>query len=137
MRKVSLTAPNATTIDVDGVDVIENISLELPDQTITWENPLKNYPLSEGQIAVADELISISTAVLNDTEPEYGAALARQDQEMNIAMSESGNRSKETITFPLTALTETERRTHENYQQQHGHPIEDIEAGIDTFFPRR
>ena len=129
--------PERSMIDVDGVDVIENISLELPDQTVTWENPLKNYPLSEGQIAVADELLSISTAVLNNTEPEYGAALARQDQEMNIAMSESGNRSKETITFPLTELTETERSTHEGYQQQYGHPIEDIEAGIDTFFPRR
>ena len=56
---------------------------------------------------------------------------------MNIAMSESGNRSRETITFPLTELTETERGTHESYQKQYGHPIEDIEAGIDTFFPRR
>ncbi|MCG9133550.1 Gfo/Idh/MocA family oxidoreductase [Candidatus Poribacteria bacterium] len=129
--------PTRTTIDVDGVNVIDNISLELPEQTVTWENPLKNYPLSEGQIAVADELLSIATAVLNDTEPEYGAVLGRQDQEMNIAMSESGNRSKETIAFPLTELTETERGTHDSYQQQHGHPIEDIEAGIDTFFPRR
>ena len=129
--------PKRTTIDVDGTNVIDNISLELPEQTITWENPLKHYPLSEGQIAVADELLSIATAVLNDTEPEYGAALGRQDQEMNIAMNESGNRSKETITFPLTELTETERGTHESYQQQYGHPIEDLEAGIDTFFPRR
>ena len=129
--------PKRTTIDVDGVKVIEKISLELPEQTVTWENPLKNYPLSEGQIAVADELLSIATAILNDTEPEYGAARGRQDQEMNIAMSESGNRSKETIAFPLTQLTETERQTHESYQKQHGHPIEDIEAGIDTFFPRR
>ena len=129
--------PKRTTIDVDGTNVIDNISLELPEQIVTWENPLKNYPLSEGQIAVADELLSIATAVLNDTEPEYGAALGRQDQEMNIAMNESGNRSKETITFPLTELTETERGTHESYQQQHGHPIEDLEAGIDTFFPRR
>ena len=129
--------PKRTTIDVDGTNVIENISLELPDQTVTWENPLKNYPLSEGQIAVADELLSIATAVLNDSEPEYGAALGRQDQEMNIAMGESGKRSKETITFPLTELTETEHDTHESYQQQYGHPIEDIEAGIDTFFPRR
>ena len=56
---------------------------------------------------------------------------------MNIAMGESGKRSKETIAFPLTELTETERDTHESYQQQYGHPIEDIEAGIDTFFPRR
>ena len=129
--------PERTTIDMDGVKVIEKIELQLPDQTVTWENPLKNYALSEGQIAVADELISIATAVLNDTEPEYGAMLGRQDQEMNIAMNESGNRSREAITFPLTDLTATERGTHESYQQQHGHPIEDIEAGIDTFFPRR
>ena len=129
--------PERTTIDIDGVKVIEKIELQLPEQTVTWENPLKNYALSEGQIAVADELLSIATAVLNDTEPEYGAALARQDQEMNIAMNESGKRSRETITFPLTDLTATERSTHESYQQQHGHPIEDIEAGIDTFFPRR
>ena len=129
--------PKRTTIDVDGATVIDNISLELPDQTVTWENPLKNYPLSEGQIAVADELLSIATAVLNDSEPEYGAALGRQDQEMNIAMGESGKRSKETIAFPITELTETERGTNEGYEQQYGHPIEDIEAGIDTFFPRR
>ncbi len=126
-----------TTIDVDGVNVIEKIELELPDQTVTWENPLKNYPLSEGQIAVADELLSIATAVLNDTEPEYGAALARQDQEMNIAMNESGKRSRETLLFPLTKITETEENTHENYEKQYGHPIEDVEAGIETFFPRR
>ena len=126
-----------TTIDVDGVDVIEKIELELPEQTVTWENPFKNYPLSEGQIAVADELLSIATAVRNDTEPEYGAVLARQDQEMNIAMNESGKRSRETLLFPLTELTETERNTHENYEKQYGHPIEDVEAGIDTFFPRR
>ena len=129
--------PKRTMIDIEGTNVIDNIALELPDQTVTWENPLKNYPLSEGQIAVADELLSIATAVRNNSEPEYGAALGRQDQEMNIAMSESGKRSKETISFPLTELTETERGTHESYQQQYGHPIEDIEAGIDTFFPRR
>lgn len=126
-----------TTINVDRVDVIEKIELELPEQTVTWENPFKHYPLSEGQISVADELLSIATAVLNDTEPEYGTALGRQDQEMNIAMNESGKRSRETIHFPLTELTETERNTHESYQKQHGHPIEDVEAGIDTFFPRR
>ncbi len=128
--------PTQTTIDVDGITVIETIELELPDQTVTWENPLKNYPISERQVAVADELLSIATAVLNDTEPEYGAALARQDQEMYLAMNESGNRSRETLTFPLTTLTATEQEFHENYQQQYGHPIEDVEAGIDTFFLR-
>lgn len=129
--------PQRSTIDVDGVDVIDKIELEFPEQTVTWENPLKHYPLSEGQIAVADELLSIANAVNNDTEPEYGAALARQDQEMNIAMNESGKRSRETLLFPLTDLTETERGTHESYEKKNGHPIDDIEAGIDTFFPRR
>ena len=129
--------PKRTTIDVDGVNVIETIALELPEQTVTWENPLKHYPLSEGQIAVADELLSIANAIRNDTEPEYGARRARQDQEMNIAMSESGKRSRETLDFPLTELTETEQGIHDTYLQQYGHPIEDIEAGIDTFFPRR
>ena len=129
--------PKRTTINVDGVNVIQTIALELPEQTVTWENPLKHYPLSEGQIAVADELLSIANAILNDTEPEYGALLARQDQEMNIAMGESGKRSRETLAFPLTELTETEQGIHDNYRRQYGHPIEDIEAGIDTFFPRR
>ena len=76
--------PKRTTHDVDGVDVVSEISLELPDRTITWENPFKAYPLSEGQIAVADELISIATAIQQETEPEYGAARARQDQEMTL-----------------------------------------------------
>ncbi|MCZ6679309.1 MAG: Gfo/Idh/MocA family oxidoreductase [Candidatus Poribacteria bacterium] len=129
--------PKRTIIDVDGVEVIEKIELTLRDGVITWDNSLKRYPLSEGQIAVADELLSIANAVINDTEPEYGAQRGRQDQEMSIAMSESARRSRETLTFPLTDFTETERETHESYEQQHGHPIDDIEAGIDTFFPRR
>ena len=125
-----------TTIDVNGVDVIEKIELELPDKTVTWDNPFKNYPLAERQIAIADELLSIAKAVQNDTEPEYGAALARQDQEMNIAMNESGKRSRETVLFPIANLTETELASHRKYEQLYGHPIDDIEAGIDTFFPR-
>lgn len=129
--------PKRTRIDVDGTEVIEKIELELPDQLITWENPLRHYPLTEGQIPVADELLSLANAVLDDTEPEYGAQLGRQDQEMNIAMSESAKQSRATLTFPLTDLTETERDIHNGYEQQHGPPIDDVEAGIDLFFSRQ
>ena len=129
--------PKRTTIDVDGTEVIEKIELELPDQLITWENPLRHYPLTEGQIPVADELLSLANAVLHDTEPEYGAQLGRQDQEMNIAMSESAKQSRATLNFPLTDLTETERDIHDRYEGQHGRPIDDVEAGIDVFFPRQ
>ena len=129
--------PKRTTIDVDGTEVIEKIELELPDQLITWENPLSHYPLTEGQIPVADELLSLANAILHDTEPAYGAQLGRQDQEMNIAMNESAKQGRATLNFPLTDLTETERDIHDRYQQQHGHPIDDVEAGIDVFFPRQ
>ncbi len=130
-------SPQRTTIDVDGVKVVEKIFVELPDQTVVWENPLKNYPLSEGQIPVADELLSIANAVLNNTEPEYGALAGRQDQEMNIAMSESALRSRETITFPLTDVTQAEQNTHARLKEQYGCDPEDVEKLVDTFFPRR
>ena len=35
----------------------------------------------------------------------------------------------------ITIPTETERAPNEKYQKQYRHPIEDVEAGIDTFFP--
>ena len=86
---------------------------------------------------MADELLSIAQAVTTDQEPAYGAALGRLDQEMNLAMSESAKKSRETLTFPLTDMTETEAQIHQSYQENFGHPIDDIEAGIDIFFPRR
>ena len=52
--------PERTTIDMDGVKVIEKIELQLPDQTVTWKTHSRTNALSEGQIAVADELISIA-----------------------------------------------------------------------------
>ncbi|MCS5609160.1 MAG: Gfo/Idh/MocA family oxidoreductase [Candidatus Poribacteria bacterium] len=129
--------PQRVMVDIDGVQVIDKIKLELPNQHVQWDNPLKNCPLSEGQVAVADELLSIANAVIQDTDPEYGAIRARQDQEMNIAMNESAQRNRETVSFPITTLTETETKIHEDYEREYGHPIEDVEAGIDTFFPRR
>ena len=129
--------PQRVMVDIDGVQVMDKIKLELPNQHVQWDNPLKNCPLSEGQVAVADELLSIANAVIQDTDPEYGAICARQDQEMNIAMNESAQRNRETVSFPITNLTETETKIHENYEREYGHPIEDVEAGINTFFPRR
>jgi len=130
-------SPQRTTIDVNGTKVLEKIFVELPEQTIVWENPLKDYPLSEGQIAVADELLSIANAVLEDKEPEYGALAGRLDQEMNLAMSESALRSRETINFPITSLTQTEKNIHERIKSEFGCEPEDVEKLVDTFFPRR
>ena len=40
--------PERTTIDINGTKVIEKISLELPEQTITWENPLRELSALRG-----------------------------------------------------------------------------------------
>ena len=129
--------PQRVMVDINGAQVIDKIKLELPNQQVQWDNPFKNYQLSEGQIAVADELLSIANAIIQDTDPEYGAIPARQDQEMNIGMNESAQRNREIIPFPIIDPTETETKIHENYEREYGHPIDDVEAGIDTFFPRR
>ncbi|HID57021.1 TPA: hypothetical protein EYP37_10870 [Candidatus Poribacteria bacterium] len=87
-------------------------------------------------MAVADELMSIAKAVLNDTEPEYGAAAGRLDQEMNIAMLESGRSGRKVISFPLKGMTEHERQIHRRYREKYGYPPEEWEALVDVMFPR-
>lgn len=128
--------PKRTIIEVNGQQVLEKIEVDLRGQVISWENPFKEYPLSEGQIAIADELMSIANAVINDTEPKYGAEKGRLDQEMNIAMRESAMLNRETLEFPVDSITETEQRTHEGFEKQYGCKYDDVEKLIDTFFPR-
>lgn len=128
--------PERTTIEVNGQQVLDKIEVDLRGRVISWENQLKKYSLSEGRIAIADELLSIANAVIDDVEPEYGAENARLDQEMNIAMRESALRSRETLEFPIDSITETEQRIHENFEEQFDCKYDDIEKLIDTFFPR-
>ena len=129
-------SPRRNTEEVDGVKVLRSIEMKLPDRRIVWENPFSRYPITEGQVAVADELMSIAKAVLNDTEPEYGAAAGRLDQEMNIAMLESGRSGRKVISFPLKGMTEHERQIHRRYREKYGYPPEEWEALVDVMFPR-
>jgi hypothetical protein len=121
----------------DGAEALIRLDLKLRDKTISWENLFAKYGVTEGQVAVADELLSIARAVQEDRAPDYGAEAGRLDQEMNIAMSESGLRSRETILFPLKETTETENRMHARFEQEFGHKWNDVEKLLDTFFPRR
>jgi hypothetical protein len=130
-------APERHLREVDGTKVLEALSLELPTGTITWENPFAGYGLTEGQVAIADELMSIASAVREDREPDYGAARARQDQEMNLAMSESARLDRRTLAFPITTLMETEQAIHERFRVEYGLDPMDVEAAVEVFFPRR
>jgi hypothetical protein len=130
-------APKRHTRQEDGVTVLEAMSLALPTGTVTWENPFGRYAVTEGQVAVADELMSIANAVREIREPQYGAARARQDQEMNLAMIESARLDRRTLYFPITTLTETERGMHERFREQYGRDVTDLDGLVDVFFPRR
>jgi len=110
--------------------------VELPGQTIVWENPLAHLPLSEGQVAVADELLSVVKALETKSPPEYGAAAGRLDQEMSLASAESSRRGRATVTFPLVEPTEGELATEARYERQYGVRADDIEGLLDVVFPR-
>ena len=71
------------------------------DPEVVWENPLQNYPLSDSEITVASELMSLVNAVRNDTEPEYGAYNGRKDQEIDVAMARSWANNGAPVTFPF------------------------------------
>ncbi|GIX06036.1 MAG: hypothetical protein KatS3mg115_0439 [Candidatus Poribacteria bacterium] len=129
--------PVRVTRQVDGVTVLDRIELQLPDRTIVWENPYRELPLREGQIAVADELMSVARALDTNGPPEYGAQAGRLDQEMNLAMGESARRGRATLQFPLEEETAAEIAIHQGYPQQYGCEAEDIEGLLDVFFPRR
>jgi predicted dehydrogenase len=130
-------APRRVFREVDGVKVLVSMALDLPAGTVTWENPFARYPLTEGQVPVADELVSIANAVREGREPDYGTARGRQDQEMNLAMSESARLDRRTLYFPITTLMETERTMHERFRQQYGRDVMDLDGLVDVFFPRR
>ena len=101
-RKITVTRK---TNDVDGFETLAALVADTTPEVV-WENPLQNYPLSDGEIPVASELMSIANAVRNDTEPEYGAYNGRKDREIDVAMATSWTNDGEPVTFPF----EYERR---------------------------
>lgn len=128
--------PQRVTSERDGVEILERLEVALPDRRVTWENPFQQYSLTENQVQVADELLSIATAVREDAEPAYGAHAARLDQEMDIAMLESGGKDRTTISFPLQETTQYEEKVHESFTEKYGCEPTDIDRLVDTFYPR-
>ncbi len=88
------------THTVDGVETIAAMEADAPTPVV-WENPLRDYPLSEGQISVASEIMSIANAVRHGTDPEYGPHNGRADREIDLAMSRSWDSGGAAVELPL------------------------------------
>lgn len=76
------------TCNVDGMDVMDKLVADT-DPEVVWDNPFRNYKMSDGMITIASELASIMKAVREDVEPEYGAVNGRIDRQIDLAISES------------------------------------------------
>ncbi len=132
--------PQRAFIEVEGRQVLESISLELPGQEIVWENPYAHLGIGENNgrgVDMADQLMSIANAVLHDIEPTYGVQEARLDQEMSLAASESALMDKQPLAFPLRTPSEAEERIQERFKETYGYAYTDTEPLLDVFYPRR
>lgn len=131
--------PIRREIDESGdVPSLLRVSVET-DPPIVWENPHRELPIGAGadDIGRADILAGMRRAILEDTEPDYGAASARADQEVLIALRESARRDGAWVALPLTEITTAERELHEEYARRYGHdPLGDIEAVLRLQHPR-
>ncbi len=132
--------PQLFNIEVEGRQVLERISLGLPDQEIAWQNPYAHLGIGENNgrgVDMADQLMSIANAVLHDSEPTYGVQEARLDQEMSLAASESALMNKQPLAFPLRSPSEAEERIQARFKETYGFDYTDIEPLLDVFYPRR
>jgi predicted dehydrogenase len=84
------------TTEVNGVEVLDAYIAETQPQ-IVWENPFRQYPLTDQQIGVASCLMSIARAIREGEEPEYGLFNARTDREIDRALAWSWDRDGQPI----------------------------------------
>ena len=88
----------------DGTDVLDVLIARTDPDTgleVVWRNPLRKYPLNDGEISVASEPMSTADAHRNNTEPEYGALNGRIDQEVALAMAKSASSDNIPVELPL------------------------------------
>ena len=124
------------TAQIGGETVLQRIEAELPNRTIVWDNPLKELPIPEGEYRECEQLWTFAEAVNTGGDPEYGNDLARQDLEMSIAVLESARLGGERVNLPITGLTPTEAKMHDDFKKEFGLPVEDMDGLIDVFYPQ-
>jgi predicted dehydrogenase len=107
------------------------------DPPIIWENPFQNLAVGPepDDIARAEVLLGMHRAITAGGEPSYGAANARMDQEVLIAIRESALRDGTWIDLPLRETTEVERRAHDQYHQRYGHDPLGPGVALSTLYP--
>jgi predicted dehydrogenase len=89
----------------------------------------------EDEVARADELNSLYRAVAEGVAPEYGGRNGYRDEELVVAMNESGLADGAPVTFPLPAITKWEEETHAAFSRAYGvDPLRDVDRARRVLF---
>ena len=123
--------------DTDDDGVLQRVYFDT-DPQIVWENPYARYGISDmDDLAKAALLESLYRMVVEDAEPIYGAANARKDQEIAIALRESDLRGNVWMDLPLTEVTGLEERLHAAFRERYGcDPVDDIDGQLKARYDR-
>jgi predicted dehydrogenase len=103
---------------------------------LTYDNPfagsVERHPDlwrgGEDEVARADELNSLYRAVVDGVAPEYGGRNGYRDEELVVAINESGLHGGAPINFPLPPTTQWEDATHAAFTSAYGvDPLRDVD----------
>jgi len=121
---------------VDGVKVLDHLRVDT-DPPVIFENPYKAYHAEDGdETARMQLLLGLHRAITQGGEPDYGAANARIDLEIQFALRESARRGNIWMDLPLTEPTELEREIEADFLKLYGHAPDDPEALATVPYPR-
>lgn len=108
--------------EVEGVRTIAAIRLTVDGQEVLWENPLRNYPLSDAdEIARADGMVSIHRAATEGAELDYGGIGGYRDLEIMIGTRESALRGNAPVSLPIALPISYDRIQHARFEERYGH----------------
>lgn len=82
--------------NVGGMETLSELVARTQPE-IVWRNPFRAYYLDGEMIAVADCVMSLVHSIRENRPPEYGAAQARLDQAVTLAIRESARRGGECV----------------------------------------
>ncbi len=111
-----------------------NLSYDNPFEPLVAQHP-ELWRGGEDEVARADELNSLYRAVVDNVAPEYGAENAYRDEELVVAMNESGFAGGAAVSFPLPSVTRWEEETHAAFRRVYGvDPLADLDGARKVLF---
>jgi predicted dehydrogenase len=135
-----LTMQRETAV-VNGVEALARMFLPA-DPPVVWENPyaalgIPATPEGDRELVDCAQLVDFYHSVVDGAPAAYGAARARRDLELLMAVRDSARHGSAPVDLPLRSVTGHERALHEAYRQTYGHdPVTEWRDAFTQLYPR-